>query len=75
MSDNPTKNLVEAILFLEKAIKDKNISGDMEKRVNKLLDARGDAYFRHGGDGGSYDRDAQLIAIAGEVAAAIQSGK
>jgi hypothetical protein len=62
--------LGEAILFLEKALQDKKISGDLEQRVNKLLDARGEAYFRYpGGDGGRFERDARLIALAGEVAA------
>ena len=63
--------IAEATLFLESALLERKISGDLEKRVNALLDARGDAHVRAWLDGGRYERDGNLISIAGEVAAAI----
>jgi hypothetical protein len=65
--------LGEAILFLERALQEKKISGDLEQRVNRFLDARGDAFVRTWFNNRSED-DARLLVLAGEVAGAVQSG-
>jgi hypothetical protein len=66
--------LAEAILFLEGALQTDKISGDLAKRVNDYLDARGEAVVR-----GWWDkqpaRDAMLLALAGEVVEAIAAAK
>ncbi len=71
--------LSEAILFLEKALQDGKAGGDLAAKVNRYLDERGVAmiqfwYERGGGFRGSwtpagqFDRDAELLALCGEVA-------
>jgi hypothetical protein len=69
--------IAEAILFIEKALQDKKISGDLEQRANRCLDERSDVFPRRLiagslGMSGRFDRDQQLMAIAGEVAAAVK---
>jgi hypothetical protein len=72
----------EAILYLEQALLDKKISGDLAAKVDRYLDARGEAfikfwYSRGGGfisrwtPAGMADRDAELLALCGEVAKAV----
>ena len=65
----------EAILFLEKALQDKKISGDLEQRANRYLDERGEPFVK-GGDfwwgwvNTPFEADEKLLTLAGEVAAA-----
>ncbi|MHC4914161.1 MAG: RNA polymerase sigma factor [Planctomycetota bacterium] len=63
--------LCEAILFIEKAIFEKKISGELEKKVNEYLDARGTAYI-NGWWEGQFPRDERLYALAAEVAKAVK---
>jgi hypothetical protein len=65
--------LSEAILFMEKALLDKKIGGDLEGRVNRCLDERAEAFLK-GWSAGRFDRDVSLLALAGEVAKAAGSG-
>ena len=71
----------EAVLYLEAALQDGKVSGDLAAKVNRCLDARGEAfikfwYDRGGGfrsnwsPAGMADRDAELLALCGEVAKA-----
>jgi hypothetical protein len=59
----------EAILFIQRAIEDKKIAGDLLQRANRLLDERGEAFLRRWSTG-RFERDQRLLAFAGEVAAA-----
>ena len=61
--------LCEAILFLERALQDRKISGETADRVNHLLDARGEAFLKRW-PGGRFERDRKLLEMAGEVATA-----
>jgi hypothetical protein len=69
----------EAILFLERALQDKRISGDLQARVNRYLDERGEPFVK-GGDfwwgwvNTPFAADGKLLELAGEVAAA-QGGR
>ena len=72
--------LAEAVLFIQRAIEDKQISGDLEQRANQVLEDRMDTLLKEVGrrrwsPPDRFDRDAKLIAIAGEVAAAISQGR
>ena len=73
--------LSEAILYLEQALQDKKVSGDLAGKLNRYLDERGVAmikfwYERGGGfrsswtPAGQADRDAELLALCAEVARA-----
>jgi hypothetical protein len=64
--------LAETILFLQRTLDAKMLSGEIEQRANRLLDERDEAFLKRWESGRS-DRDARLLALAGEVAAA--SGK
>ena len=70
--------LAEAYLFIGRALQDKKLSGDLEQRVARCLDERDFAYDRIEGRLGWrnnwVNEDAQLMALAGEVAAASQRG-
>ncbi|MCX7804347.1 MAG: hypothetical protein N3A38_04060, partial [Planctomycetota bacterium] len=74
--------MAEAVIFLQRAIEEKKISGDLERRVNQCLDERGAPFEWY--EGGSCrpriyrfmhawigERDAKLLALCGEVARAI----
>jgi hypothetical protein len=61
--------LCEAILFLERALLEKKISGDLARRVDEYLDERGAAYIEEWWEG-EFARDARLYELAAEVAAA-----
>ena len=61
--------LAEAILFVQRALDDKKISGDLEQRANRLLDERDEAFLRHWSTG-RFERDRKLLDLAGEVAGA-----
>jgi hypothetical protein len=63
--------LCEAMLFLEKALQDKKLSGDLEQRVNRCLDERAEAYLK-GWSAGRFERDVKLRALVGEAAAVVQ---
>jgi hypothetical protein len=73
--------LCEAVLCLEAALQAGKVGGDLAQKVNRYLDARGEAlikfwYERGGGfinnwsPAGQFDRDAELLALCGEVARA-----
>jgi RNA polymerase sigma factor (sigma-70 family) len=65
------QELTEAVIFLERALQEKKISGELAERVNKFLAVRSDAMVR--GWFGYTDlavQDGKLLALAGEVAAA-----
>jgi hypothetical protein len=66
--------LGEAILFLERALQNKKISGEQEARVNRCLDERGEAFLKRW-PAGRFERDLALLALAGEVAAALPGGR
>ncbi len=63
--------LCEAILFLDRALFEKKISGELEKKVNEYLDARGTAYV-NGWWEGQFTRDEELYRLAAEAAKAIK---
>lgn len=65
--------LGETILFLQRALDEKRIGGDLERRVNDCLDERGIA-ARKEWLAGRLERDNLLLSLAGEVAAAIAGG-
>jgi hypothetical protein len=65
--------LGEAILYLERSLQDKKISGELADRVNRLLDQRGEVFLKRWPNG-RFERDLALLTLAGEVAAAT-SGK
>lgn len=65
--------LAEAILFVQASLDEQKIAGDLAQRANALLDARGDAFMRNW-EAGRLVRDAQLLALAGEIATAIAGG-
>ncbi|MFH1024872.1 MAG: glycoside hydrolase domain-containing protein [Planctomycetota bacterium] len=60
--------IAEAILFIEQALQDKKVGDDLESRANRLLDARAEAFLKNW-TAGRFERDAKLMALAGEVAA------
>jgi hypothetical protein len=62
----------EAILYLERALQEKKVSGELADRVNRYLDGRDEAY-RKRWPNGRFERDLALLALAGEVAAAVKS--
>jgi hypothetical protein len=73
--------LSEAVLFLEKTLQDKKLSGELEQKVNRYLDERGEVFTKFWYDrgfafinawapAGLADRDARLLALCAEVAAA-----
>jgi hypothetical protein len=66
--------LAEALIFIQRAIEDKKISGDLEARANRYLDERGEAFMK-----GWFnvlfvqaEQDEKLLGLAGEVARAIK---
>jgi hypothetical protein len=61
--------LCEAVIYLEKALLAKMISGDLAKRVDAYLNARGQAHVE-GWWAGQCERDRQLLELAAEVARA-----
>jgi len=66
--------LAEAILFIERAIQEKKLSGDLQKRANRYLDERGEAFIK-GWFGVRYiqaEEDAKLLDLAGKVAKELQ---
>jgi hypothetical protein len=80
--------LCEAILFIQRVLSTKRISGDLAKRANEVLDERSrhflDAYPRVGGKkkqrldlarmtAGAAKRDNDLLAMAAEVDGAVRS--
>jgi hypothetical protein len=66
--------LGEAILFLERSLQEKKVGGELAARVNRFLDERSQAFLNRW-PSGRWDRDEQLIALAGEVATAHTSGR
>ena len=85
--------LCEGLLYLESALQDKKIGGELAAKVNRYLDARADAFIEHwyerapGGaiafaGGAAFvnrwtpplqaERDAELLALCGEVARAVK---
>lgn len=66
--------LCEAILFLQRALEEKAIGGELAERVNRCLDGRAEAFLRQW-SAGRFERDAQLLALAGEVAAQMRGAK
>jgi hypothetical protein len=62
----------EAILFLERALQEKKIEGELAQRVNRYLDMRSSAWINAWKEGRS-ERDAQILAIAGETAEALET--
>jgi hypothetical protein len=67
--------LAEAIVFLERALQDKKIGGDLEQRANRCLDERCEAFLREWWwPLYQFERDAKLLELAGEVATAIAGG-
>jgi hypothetical protein len=66
--------LAEAVLFIQRALDEKKISGDLETRANKYLDERGEAFCK-GWFGVRYvqaEQDEKLLNLAGEVARSIK---
>jgi len=66
--------LAEAILFVERAIQGKKLSDDLQKRANRYLDERSEAFIK-GWFRARYmqsEEDAKLLDLAGEVAREIQ---
>jgi len=62
--------LAEALLFIERAIQEKKLSADLQKRANAYLDGRSEAFIK-GWFGVRYiqsEEDAKLLDLAGEVA-------
>jgi hypothetical protein len=65
----------EAILFLERALEDKKVSGDTEKKIGNLLDERARYYLRGFQNYKSLEcsnwqeRDDRLFALCAEVVA------
>jgi Glycoside hydrolase 123, catalytic domain/Glycoside hydrolase 123 N-terminal domain len=66
--------LCETLIFLERAIMEKKISGDLAKRVGDYLQARGTARIKDW-RAGQFARDEQLYALAAEAAKATGGGK
>jgi hypothetical protein len=77
--------LCEAILYLEQAVREKKIDGQLAAKVNSYLDHRSQEFIKwwwRGKSGlgfvndwsipGQFDSDARLLELAGEVAAAGQ---
>ncbi|HOX08981.1 MAG TPA: hypothetical protein PK280_21475, partial [Planctomycetota bacterium] len=76
--------IAEAILYLERMLAEKKISGDLEVKVNKYLTERGEVFIKYWYSKrasvwdagmrttvpGQVERDAQLLALCAEVAAA-----
>jgi hypothetical protein len=75
--------LCEAILYLQRAVREKRIDGDLAAKVNSYLDGRSQEFVKwwwRGKSGlgfvndwsvpGQFDSDARLLELAGEVAAA-----
>ena len=69
----------EAILFLERALEDKKVSGDMEKKIGDLLDERARYYLRAEEQQATFntfacsawqERDDRLFALCAEAAKA-----
>ncbi len=71
--------LCEAILFLQKALNEKKVSGELAAEVEKFLSVRGETFInywhKHGWDymnkwsiAGQFAGDAELLRLAGEVA-------
>jgi hypothetical protein len=72
--------LSEAILFVQRALDDKKLSGDLEARANRVLDERCDSMLKRERrqiwwPSDRFERDTQLLGLAGEVAAALPGGK
>jgi Glycoside hydrolase 123, catalytic domain/Glycoside hydrolase 123 N-terminal domain len=61
--------LCEAILFLQRALQARTISGKLAARVNTCLDARSETFLQ-GWESGRLRRDGKLFALAAAVAAA-----
>ena len=64
--------LCEAILFLQRALDGKTITGGLAKRVNAYLDVRGTAFVK-GWPAGRRERDRKLFALAAESTADVKS--
>jgi hypothetical protein len=73
--------LSEAILLLERALAEKKVSGDLERRINDFLNQRGTTFVRDWFDrgeafrerwtiAGQTESDAQLLELAAAAAAA-----
>jgi len=76
--------LGEAVLYLEKAMADKKISGELEQKVNRYLDERGEVFIKYWYTKragiwdagmktsiiGQVERDARLLDLCAQVAAA-----
>ncbi|HOX07897.1 MAG TPA: hypothetical protein PK280_15970, partial [Planctomycetota bacterium] len=76
--------LAEAIIYLERMLLEKKVSGELESKVSRFLDERAEAFINYWyGRGGTFtnrwtpaglaERDARLLALCAEVAA--QSGQ
>ena len=73
--------LSEAILFLEEALRDKKVDGELAQKVTSYLDRRseifirdwyerGSAFINRWSIAGQFERDARLLELSAEVAAA-----
>jgi hypothetical protein len=62
--------LAEAILFIQRAIEEKKIAGDLDARANRYLDERGEAFIKgwYGVRCMQAEHDEKLLTLAGEVA-------
>ncbi|HOX06815.1 MAG TPA: DUF6067 family protein, partial [Planctomycetota bacterium] len=65
--------MAEAILFIQRAIEEKKIAGDLEARANRYLDERGEAFIKgwYGVRCMQAEHDEKLLTLAGEVARAL----
>lgn len=61
--------LCEAILFIQRALEEKQVPVDLAERANRYLDQRGQAYLWRW-YAGRFERDRELLALAAEVAKA-----
>ncbi|KKK57960.1 hypothetical protein LCGC14_3049230, partial [marine sediment metagenome] len=72
--------LSEALLYLEKALQEKRIDGELARKVDSYLDrrseifirdwySRGTAFINRWSIAGQFESDAKLLELAGEVAA------
>jgi len=66
--------LCEAILYLERALQEKKIAGELARRVDLYLEERSNAQMWNW-TSGRFDRDARLLLLAGEVAGSLREVK
>jgi hypothetical protein len=61
----------EAVLFVEKALEAKKVSGELEQRANRLLDERCEAVLGKLDGVNLFERDEELLALAAQVAKSV----